>query len=245
MGGQAQGQLGRVCLGPLQAHAQGAHTPQGQPGLQGPGHGAVQGAPLGQRLGQPFVAPDGRAQDHVGVTGEELGHAVHDHVHAQLERSLQQGRGEGVVGHHQGHPGVVGARDVGVTYRPQVFFSQAIDPASLNDNNFYAIFSGQKLPARIVPADTGAFAWLFFRGPLPAGSMIQVTVDGSTIRSSDGTQTLDADGNGVPGGVLTFQFSTVSLTPVAGTSLSGMVVDPETISCRIRRTMSKPARTAP
>ena len=63
-----------------------------------------------------------------------------------------------------------GARDVGSTYRPQVFFSRAVNPTSLNANNFYATGpNGAKLAANIVPAGDGSFAWLFFTQPMPSG----------------------------------------------------------------------------
>src|SRR4029453_14907133 len=67
-----------------------------------------------------------------------------------------------------------GAVDVGVTLRPQVFFSKAVDPATLNDGNFFASFSGQKLPARIVPSSDGKFAWLFFQDRMPDNALIKV-----------------------------------------------------------------------
>ncbi|MHB8520202.1 MAG: Ig-like domain-containing protein, partial [Limisphaerales bacterium] len=119
-----------------------------------------------------------------------------------------------------------GSTDVGVTVRPQVFFSKPVDPFTLNSDNFYATAGGQKLLTTIVPSNDGRFAWLFFAGSMPNASEVQVTVDGATIRQQ-GTETpLDANGDGVPGGTLTFSFTTVSLTPVAGTSLSGIVVDP-------------------
>ena len=56
---------------------------------------------------------------------------------------------------------------------------------SVNANNFFASdTTGAKLPARIVPAGDGTFAWLFFQGPMPGASTITVTVDGSTIRGT-------------------------------------------------------------
>ena len=58
-----------------------------------------------------------------------------------------------------------GATDVGVTFRPQISFSQPVNLATLGTNNFYASFGGQTLPASVVPANDGSFAWLFFSSP--------------------------------------------------------------------------------
>src|SRR5262249_6003420 len=68
-----------------------------------------------------------------------------------------------------------GATDVGVTVRPQIRFSEPVNPQSLDSSSFYASFSGQVLPATIVPANDGSFAWLFFQEPMPDGARIQVT----------------------------------------------------------------------
>jgi hypothetical protein len=119
-----------------------------------------------------------------------------------------------------------GAADVGVTFRPKVVFSRPIDPATLTAANFFATDpTGAKLPAAIVPAADGTSAWLFFTSPLPGASAIKLTVNGSTIKAADGSL-LDAEGMGMPGSQQTVTFTTVSLTAVAGTSLSGVVADP-------------------
>ncbi|MEO5616651.1 MAG: hypothetical protein ABIS67_02690, partial [Candidatus Eisenbacteria bacterium] len=119
------------------------------------------------------------------------------------------------------------ASEVGSTFRPQVFFSRPVDPASLTAANFYATdTTGAKLPATIVPAQDGSFAWLFFTNPMPGASTVTVHVEGDTILAAADQQPLDGDENGTPGGTLTYSFSTVSLTPLPGTSLSGKVVDP-------------------
>nr|WP_161501232.1 Ig-like domain-containing protein [Rhodopirellula sp. SM50] len=120
-----------------------------------------------------------------------------------------------------------GSSDVGSTYRPQVFFSRPVNVSSLNANNFYATdTTGTKLPATIVPAADGRFAWLFFTNPLPGASTVTVHVVGDTILAADGGQPLDADGDGTAGGTFSYRFTTVSLVPLAGTSLSGRVYDP-------------------
>jgi hypothetical protein len=118
-----------------------------------------------------------------------------------------------------------GSSEVGVTVRPKVTFPRPIDVSTLNSNNFFASFAGQKLPARIVPASNGTFAWLFFDPPMPNASQIEVTVDGSTIRTLVNTL-LDADGDGEPGGVARANFSTVSVVPIPGTVLVGRLADP-------------------
>ena len=124
------------------------------------------------------------------------------------------------------HTPLNGGNEVGVTVRPQVVFSSPIDPTSLNSTNFFASAAGETLAATIVPANDGQFAWLFFASPLPSSAVVEVTVDGSTITPLGGGSPLDADGDGASGGVLTFSFTTVSIVPLVGTSLSGIVSDP-------------------
>src|SRR5207253_2317206 len=81
---------------------------------------------------------------------------------------------------------MAGANDVGVTFRPKVVFSRPINPATLTSANFYASdSSATRLPATIVPADDGTYAWLFFLNPLPGASTITLTVDGASIMAGD------------------------------------------------------------
>ena len=119
-----------------------------------------------------------------------------------------------------------GAIDVGVTHTPQIFFSKAVNPATLNGENLFATFGGRKLATKIVPADNGRFAWLFFREPLPDASAIRVTVDGTSILPLEGEDALDADRDSGPGGVLSVDFSTVSLVPLPNTTITGILIDP-------------------
>ncbi len=123
------------------------------------------------------------------------------------------------------HAPRAGEHEIGVTQRVQVFFSKPVDPATLDAASFFAAVGGAPLPATIVPATRGEFAWLFFDEPLPGGTRVTVTVDGDAIRSLDG-ELLDGDGDGVAGGVRTFSFSTVSTAALPGTALTGRVMDP-------------------
>ncbi len=119
-----------------------------------------------------------------------------------------------------------GASQIGSTFRPEVVFSRPVDLRTLNSGSFYATdLSGNRLVTNIVPALDGSFAWLLFSTQMPSSSTISVVVDGNKIRGLDG-QLLDADSNGVPGGVLTYSFSTVSQEVLANTSILGRVVDP-------------------
>ncbi|WP_367154929.1 choice-of-anchor D domain-containing protein [Methylomonas sp. HYX-M1] len=120
-----------------------------------------------------------------------------------------------------------GSANVGVTQRPQINFSRAVNPATLTGKNLYATApDGTKLATTIVPAADGSFAWLFFTNPMPGGSEITIHVDGSKIRAAADGSFLDADGDGTAGGETTVSFTTVSTTAITGTKLIGKVVDP-------------------
>ncbi len=107
---------------------------------------------------------------------------------------------------------------VGVTYRPLIEFSRPVDPDTLTASSFYATDStGAVIPATIVPFADGLGAWLLFQETLPASQAITLHIDGSEIRSLDGTF-LDAG--------LTQVFTTVSTTGIPGTTIPGYVLDP-------------------
>src|SRR5205814_3337685 len=107
------------------------------------------------------------------------------------------------------------------------FFSRPVNVATLTSTNFFATGpTGARLPATIVPANDGSFAWLFFDDPMPGGATVTVHVEGATIRAAGDAAFLDADGDGASGGSLTYSFRTVSLTPLANTSLVGTILDP-------------------
>ena len=119
-----------------------------------------------------------------------------------------------------------GASDVGVTFRPRIDFTRPAAVATLTAADLYATdAAGNTLPATVVPADDGSFAWLFFTNPLPGATRITLHVNGDGITAADGTK-LDADGDGTPGGATTFSFSTVSTATVPGTTISGVLADP-------------------
>ena len=120
-----------------------------------------------------------------------------------------------------------GSGDVGTTFRPQVYFSRAVDPATLTAATFYATGpDGSVLPTTLVPASDGSFVWMFFNGPMPGASQVTLHLKGSSIHAAQGGTLLDADGNGTAGGDLNWGFTTVSTSSVLGATLVGKVVDP-------------------
>ncbi len=93
---------------------------------------------------------------------------------------------------------VDGRKEVGVTQRPQIDFSRAVNAATLTAESLFATGpDGKKLAATIVPSNDGSFAWMFFDAPMPGGSQITLHVDGSKIRAAADGAFLDADGNGI------------------------------------------------
>ena len=72
------------------------------------------------------------------------------------------------------HTPLDGASEVGVTFRPQVFFSEPVNPTTLTSDNFFATAAGMPVGANIVPANDGTFAWLFFKQALPGGTRVRV-----------------------------------------------------------------------
>lgn len=115
---------------------------------------------------------------------------------------------------------------VGVTYRPLVEFSRPVDPDTLTASSFYATdATGALIPATIVPFADGLGAWLLFQETLPGSQAITLRIDGSEIRSLDGTF-LDAGLTGAAGSDLTQVFTTVSTTGIPGTTITGYVLDP-------------------
>ena len=118
------------------------------------------------------------------------------------------------------------AVDVGVTFRPQIKFSRAVDVSTLTSSTFFATDStGTVIPATVVPFTDGTGAWMLFNGPMPGASTITLHVDGTDIKAADGAM-LDAADTGVPGSAFTETFSTVSTAGVPGTTISGIVADP-------------------
>jgi hypothetical protein len=105
-----------------------------------------------------------------------------------------------------------------------VRFSERIDPATITPDSFHLIATGERVPGRILVSSTERFATFFYDTALPASTEVRIVVDGNRIRGRDGAL-LDADGDGVAGGVATADFRTLPLTRIPGTNIFGYVYD--------------------
>ncbi|WP_017325237.1 Ig-like domain-containing protein [Synechococcus sp. PCC 7336] len=105
-----------------------------------------------------------------------------------------------------------------------VRFNQEVDPSTVNEDSFFLIANGEKIPGNIVVSSTGIFATFFSDGLLPASTQIRVIVDGDKIETQSG-ELLDANNTGDPGGILSADFQTLSLTSIEGTDIVGYVLD--------------------
>ncbi|MCC6234253.1 MAG: hypothetical protein IT580_16535, partial [Verrucomicrobiales bacterium] len=112
---------------------------------------------------------------------------------------------------------------VALTRETRLRFTQALAPASvLGTNHLFATFGGRRLLSRVELGADRQTATLFYLEPLPAGARIEVTWDATGLRDHSGRE-LDSDADGTPGGMVVWNFETVSVTPVFGTSVVGRV----------------------
>jgi hypothetical protein len=114
---------------------------------------------------------------------------------------------------------------VGVTSNPLITFSRPVDPSTLNSSSIFLTDSaGNVLSTKIVPWADNMHAWVIINGQLPGNDTITIHINGAAIKGlADGAE-LDAAGTGQAGSVFTSEFTTVSTTPVANTTISGVIM---------------------
>ncbi len=117
-----------------------------------------------------------------------------------------------------------GSEMVSLNQNPVVRFGKKVDPTTVNENTFEIIANGEPVAGRIAVSSTREFATFFSDTALPASTSVRVTVLGDEIMGLDGVA-LDADGDGTPGGTLTADFSTLPLTQIEDTNVTGYVYD--------------------
>ena len=115
-----------------------------------------------------------------------------------------------------------GETDVALTRETVLEFSAPIAPATIHAGSVFAEFGGSLLDAQLHVSQDATRVTLFYTEPLPANATVRVTVSGADILDYRGFP-VDADGDDGWGGTLTFDFATLSITPIAGTAVCGRV----------------------
>lgn len=115
-----------------------------------------------------------------------------------------------------------GEGDVALTRETIIRFSTPLNRATVNGANLFATFGGAVLNTNLYISKDARSATLFYPDHLPASARVRVTLIGDSITDTLG-RTLDADGDGVPGGTRVIDFDTLSITVVPGTSVVGRV----------------------
>lgn len=110
---------------------------------------------------------------------------------------------------------------VALTRETILRFSTPLDPATVA-GAIDVTTNGSPLAFTPRVSSDAMSVTLFYASDLPAQSTITVDIDGATLRGADGTA-VDVDRDGSPGGVGQLRFDTLSITPVAGTSVFGRV----------------------
>jgi len=100
-------------------------------------------------------------------------------------------------------------------------FSQPLENAGLGEA-VTASFGGKSLPLRPELSADGRTLTIFWVRNLPGSARVRVALDGDKLRDRFGRR-VDADGDGMAGGVEVVDFETLTLTSLPGTSVFGRV----------------------
>ncbi|QLE56856.1 Ig-like domain-containing protein [Nostoc sp. TCL26-01] len=117
-----------------------------------------------------------------------------------------------------------GEEMVNLTRETIIRFNEPIDPTTVDTDSFYLIANGERVAGRIEVSSTELFATFFYNNPLVPSTEVRVVVDGNKILGRNGLA-LDADADGLAGGIATADFRTLPLTRIAGTDVWGYVYD--------------------
>ena len=161
---------------------------------------------------------DGVALD---VGANELSLTVRDVNGLELVESIQINRTN--VGIDEISPSD-GEELVSLTREVIIRFSDQVDPATVDSDSLRVIVLGEEVSGRIRVSSTERFVTFFPDSPWNASTGVRVLVDGDRIVTRIGMK-LDADGDGIEGGILTADFTTLPLTRIPGTNVFGFVRD--------------------
>ena len=117
-----------------------------------------------------------------------------------------------------------GESNVGVKRETVFYFTLPLaEDTVISNDNFFALFGGEKLLTRIEVSSDRLKATLFYMDPLPDNARVRVIFDGEGIQDILGRD-FDPDRDGEPGGLFGLDFNTVSITELPGTAISGTVL---------------------
>ncbi|NER34339.1 MAG: choice-of-anchor D domain-containing protein [Oscillatoria sp. SIO1A7] len=103
-------------------------------------------------------------------------------------------------------------------------FSAPVNPDTVSSENLKVIALGGEVAGRWVVNSTGEFARFFPDNPWAESAEIRIEIDGEGVLGVDGG-ILDADANGTPGGDISHEFRTTSMTRIPDTDVWGYVYD--------------------
>jgi hypothetical protein len=115
-----------------------------------------------------------------------------------------------------------GEDGVATTRETILTFDLAVEEDTVTSDSLFATVAGEAVASSVHVFKDTKRAALFFPEGLPGDAVVEVTVDGDQIRSQSGL-VLDGDGDGSPGGLGVFSFSTVSLVRVPDTDVCARV----------------------
>lgn len=122
-----------------------------------------------------------------------------------------------------------GESGVAVTRETVLRFSCPLrDDAHLSLNRFNATANGRRILSRVELSTDHRTATLFYLENLPSSSRVRVTFDGTGVYDCLG-RAIDADGDGVAGGVALIEFDTLATMAVARTAVIGRVFASEPV----------------
>jgi hypothetical protein len=113
---------------------------------------------------------------------------------------------------------------VSLTRDGVVRFGTKVKPETVTNEAFYLIANGQRLAGQVKVSSTNEFATFLTNEILPASTEVRMVVDGSKILSQNGVA-IDANGDGLVGGIGTADFTTLPIVRIAGTDVWGYVYD--------------------
>ena len=117
-----------------------------------------------------------------------------------------------------------GESDVAVTRETILYFTIPLhESTTIDSTKLYAKFGDRKLLTRAALSSDRRKATLFYLEPIPASATVTVSLDSTGLKDLI-NRPIDADGDGVIGGVFTSSFNTLGITALSSTGVIGRVV---------------------